>query len=179
MDGSIRWCMLYYVPSHSLVIPVLVSRGLSFHCHAPSKYTSKYLSCMVCVLRSKSFFFFLSVDIQHPAHPVSVPILPPRDTSSSLWSQNHGTKILHNAVIRVDNAITEKNERDKKQTKKKWNEIDEVKIKLKLKIKRRCRAPPPEETWQTKQNDTTRCFGHRRRFFWGASRYLLASLYWF
>ena len=78
---------------------------------------------------------------RHPAHPVSVPILPPREIQA-LWSQNHDTEILHtNVVSRVGNgmtcrrtgydrygilmlrgitpdALTEKNVRDKETTEK-------------------------------------------------------------
>ena len=55
--------------------------------------------------------FFLPVEIQH-TQSVSVLILPPGEIQA-LWSQNHGTETLHcNAVISVDNAMAEKNERD-------------------------------------------------------------------
>ena len=48
--------------------------------------------------------FFLPVDTQHTQ--LSAPILPLREILA-LWSQNHGTQILHcNAVSRADNAMT-------------------------------------------------------------------------
>ena len=70
---------------------------------------------MVCVVHIKPLL--LPVDIQHTiniigtAHLVSVPILPPRDITQALWSQNHDREILlvHcNAVSRGDNALTER-----------------------------------------------------------------------
>ena len=43
---------------------------------------------------------------RHPAHPVSVAILLPREIQA-LWSQNHDTEILHtNVVSRVGNGMT-------------------------------------------------------------------------
>ena len=47
-------------------------------------------------------FFYLS----HLAHPVSVPILAPREIQSP-WSQNHDPEILRTDVVcRVDNGMT-------------------------------------------------------------------------
>ena len=43
---------------------------------------------------------------RHQPHPVSVPILHPREIQA-LWSQNHDTEIRHcNGCSRVDNAMT-------------------------------------------------------------------------
>ena len=54
---------------------------------------------------------------RHPVHPVSVPILPPREIQA-LWSQNHDTEILHcNAVSRVDNAMTERRSKERNKNK--------------------------------------------------------------
>ena len=90
----------------------------------------------MCDLHIKPFSLYPSTSSTLTAHPVSVPILPPREIQA-LWSQNHDKEILHrkysnqnrqwndvpsywarhmiytNAIDSNPDALTEKNERDK------------------------------------------------------------------
>lgn len=58
---------------------------------------STYTIQRVCVLHTKHLNFILRSTHRHPGHPVSVPILPPRDTRASASSvlTSYKTELMH------------------------------------------------------------------------------------